>query len=302
MKLYRIKLVLLLAIVGLMTQCREDVQLKFEDFKPKLAVNAQLAPDKTIEISVTSSSSPVSAQSGIIPDNMTVTLQDLTLDINVNLYREAATFIAPFVYPRVGHVYELTASAPGFESIVTQTTIPPTSNVHSATVQDFELTPSSETAGKNNVSYDISIATGKKNSNFLHVLFWQETRLNVGTIETPDFEDYVYVIEPQFPEESGYQPHHEHGVLIDCGNVTATGQYVFSFRDYTIGEFEELGELVVEVRSVSAEYFLYFESLVRQLISREDPFAEPIPTYNNIDNGLGNFSSYHVERFRITLQ
>ncbi|MDX1407449.1 MAG: DUF4249 family protein, partial [Saprospiraceae bacterium] len=136
---------------------------------------------------------------------------------------------------------------------------------------------------------------------YLHITFWQLTRLNVGTVEAPDFEEFIYNISPEFPEEDGFRKHHEVGVLIDRSTLPTPGLLRFTFRDYTINQIEELGDLLIGVRTTSAEYYRYFDSLARQLISREDPLAEPIPTYNNIEQGLGNFSSFDYKQYRVKL-
>ena len=51
-------------------------------------------------------------------------------------------------------------------------------------------------------------------------------------------------------------------------------------------------KVYVELRTITQEYYKYHSSLARQLIVRQDPFAEPVTIYNNIEGGYGNFSGF----------
>lgn len=291
--------VLLFALLFL--HCKEDVAVDFSDFTPKLVVNAQLTPAASFAFSIAESVSPVSDEPGRIPEGLQLQLTDLTLDLEISLYPENDLYIAPQIYPRPGHTYRIEASAPGFATVHGVTTIPRHQAVRTISVKNALVEPSSETEGKSNVSYDLEVMLDTDHGRYLHLTFWQVTRLNVGTVEAPDFEEFIYAVMPEFPEEDGFRKHHELGLLIDRTVLPEPERLSFTFRDYTINQFEELGDLIIEVRTTSPGYYRYFDSLARQLVSRQDPLAEPIPTYNNIESGLGNFSSFDYKQYRTDL-
>ncbi|MEM7298556.1 MAG: DUF4249 domain-containing protein, partial [Bacteroidota bacterium] len=58
----------------------------------------------------------------------------------------------------------------------------------------------------------------------------------------------------------------------------------------------------IEVRSLSEEYYQYqYTSSLHKTIT-EDPFAEPVQVFSNVENGLGIFSWYNIETFEFSLE
>lgn len=55
-------------------------------------------------------------------------------------------------------------------------------------------------------------------------------------------------------------------------------------------------ELQAEWRQISRAYYTYYVSVVKQLDLRDNAFAQPVLIFNNIQNGLGNFSGYRAAR------
>jgi len=276
-------------------QCGNPIELDYSDFQPKIVINTQMSTDDNFVVSVTTSTTPVSVEEGEVPNGVSVTLKDLSLGINITLYRENDLFYASnHIRLRPGNSYAIRAEAPGFVTAEAVTTIPEKLTLHHFNVTDLIVKPSEVTPNKKNVSYNIELDFRDDEDAYLHLKFRQHSKIRSGAVGTPVYEDLLYSINSQFPEESGYISHVEDGILISLNDV-ASDPLVFSFVDYTIDALlEELGNVQVEVRTVSPEYYLYFTSLRRQLITSQDPFAEPIQVYSNVDGGLGNFSAYNV--------
>ncbi|MDV7393939.1 DUF4249 family protein, partial [Arthrospira platensis SPKY1] len=60
-----------------------------------------------------------------------------------------------------------------------------------------------------------------------------------------------------------------------------------------------LGDLEIELRSVSPEYFNYHRSLARQYQASPDPFSEPVILYSNIEGGQGIFAGFVPRTYRV---
>jgi len=58
-------------------------------------------------------------------------------------------------------------------------------------------------------------------------------------------------------------------------------------------------EVVVALRNVTREYFLYKTSLEKYFEKEGNPFAEPVNVFTNIENGLGIFTGFAQTSFRI---
>ena len=56
---------------------------------------------------------------------------------------------------------------------------------------------------------------------------------------------------------------------------------------------------ILNVRAINAEYFKFYQTLGLQSVLSEDPFAEPVNVYSNIENGFGVFAGYKNHYFQI---
>ena len=101
----------------------------------------------------------------------------------------------------------------------------------------------------------------------------------------------VFLLDNQDPAYLSLEQ--ENGFLVD--DATFDGQMKrIPFRASVAfdNDFRLVNRLNVLFRSVSADYFRYHSTYTRQLVAQESPFSEPVIVYNNIENGLGNFSGY----------
>jgi hypothetical protein len=79
--------------------------------------------------------------------------------------------------------------------------------------------------------------------------------------------------------------------LVDKHQLAAGLPLQFNFVDWVIQD-HDLKRVYVELRTITEEYYKYHSSLARQIIVRDDPFAEPVTIFNNIEGGYGNFSGF----------
>jgi hypothetical protein len=59
-------------------------------------------------------------------------------------------------------------------------------------------------------------------------------------------------------------------------------------------EYGEYLEVVAAVETLSKEFFLFCRSLEQQDMVHDNPFAEPVPVYSNVEGGLGIFGSVAI--------
>lgn len=275
----------------LLASCAEDALVSYEHFAPKLVVHGQFSPDTTFRFSIASTKTPVDGGAYHIPEHLVVSLVDLTTGSVVNLTQEGGVFTST-AQPSLGRAYKLFVNAQGYPAVEAQTVIPYAVGLRGGEILNLHFEKSDLTPGKMNLLYDLKLDFVPHGHPYFHFRFIQSTRINVGTVTEPDFQQRLYLINPSIPDRDAFYIHHESGVLVDVMRTGTRETLQFSFVDYTLGDFEELGNLYIEVRTVTEDYYLYYSSLARQLISRDDPFAEPIPVFNNVIGGSGNFSAY----------
>jgi hypothetical protein len=61
-----------------------------------------------------------------------------------------------------------------------------------------------------------------------------------------------------------------------------------------IPELQYLGQIYVELRTVTEEYYLFYTSYNRQKNQDDGPFIDPVIPFNNIENGHGYFAGYNL--------
>jgi len=94
------------------------------------------------------------------------------------------------------------------------------------------------------------------------------------------------------------------------GQTLRFSDETFNGRDYTI-DFDFQGssgytelqqrKYIVTLRSLNREQYLYLKSLELQGDSEGNPFAEPVPVYNNILGGYGIFTGFSQDIKTISL-
>jgi len=295
------RILMLSALAFGLLQCESEIELDFNDFQPKLVINAQISADSGFVVVIGASTTPINPEPGDVPADLVVTLIDLGTDEPIEMYRENDQFLTgPTVTVKPGANYLIEASAPGYEPVQAITTVPENVEVEQVLVENFNIVESEVTPDKKNVSYSLSFEFKNNDASYLHFIFTQHTTITSGGVNPT--EELSYRLSPEFPEESGYVKHVDDGILVSIHELESY-PIRFKFNDYTIDAVDEvLGELEVEVRTVSPEYYWYFVSLSRQLETLKDPFAEPVPVFTNVDGGLGNFSGYSSKTITLILE
>ena len=86
--------------------------------------------------------------------------------------------------------------------------------------------------------------------------------------------------------------------LFDGGTIEISINFEVSINEYNLENFQlDDAFFYIEVRSLSEEYYQYILTTTLQKSITEDPFAEPVQIFSNVENGLGVFGGYNVESF-----
>ncbi len=67
-------------------------------------------------------------------------------------------------------------------------------------------------------------------------------------------------------------------------------------------EFQLIGKVFAELRTVSEEYYLFHTSVTRSQGQEDGPFTEPVTIFNNVTNGHGIFAGYNASRDSTSLE
>lgn len=302
-----VHIILALAWSCLIPACEEPVTLSYDHIPKRIAVYSSLSTEIPFEVTLTSTVTPTDPiEAGILDEieaRIIVNQQQVLdlLPVNTNgLYRPALNF-----YPSSGDEISLFAKSPGLEAIEAVTIIPDSSRLTDLEITHCQPIPSNEDC-TTDANFDMFMRVIHGQNRYYHIVFYQTTETSTGDPENPGVNINYYRMQPLNPLDAGMMYHHESGVLVDSEMVGRLSPLEFSFSIlYFICEgqqsIETPGPIVIEVRAVTGDYYLYHNTLSRQLQSRKDPFAEPIQIYTNIVNGLGVFSAYNSLFYSIEL-
>ena len=65
--------------------------------------------------------------------------------------------------------------------------------------------------------------------------------------------------------------------------------------------FDPNQEIFVQLKSVSEDYFNYFNTVSLQSWTSGDPFSEPVQVYSNVQDGFGIFAGYQSSWHKIDI-
>lgn len=268
--------------------CETSLDLPVHNLS-RLTIISHLASEgwERQRVFVYASQSPSDSSAFLTPTGLEVdvTEEDSDLTIRLDSVREEGRlfFIFPQGFIKQGHTYTIAAYAPGFESVRARTYIPLPSSVSNLVIRDVKIQPSEKHEFKNIVRYklefDIDHAIGNR---YYHLVFYNEYA---------GLDNLLMILDPEPSDDQPFLHHYDFGVLLDKEDLAPGSPLTFSFVDWVV-ENNDLKRVYVELRSITEEYYRYHSTLARQLIVRQDPFAEPVSIFNNIEGGYGNFSGF----------
>ena len=207
------------------------------------------------------------------------------------------------VIPEPGREYAITVDAPGLESVSAINIIPEKIPIKKLEVPYLRTEKISD--GQTEYSYGINIVIDDPGTveNYYHInfvqLLWNYSILGKDTLLFP----FPNLIAPTIVQRNISEPilsHPEGGALIK--DDLFNGQEKSFEFDASVVFFESqqvIGQMVVELRTVSEDYYLYHSSLARQSqstgSSNISAFDEPTSVFTNIKNGFGIFAGYSFD-------
>lgn len=267
-----------------------ETSLDFQlDAPPKLTIISHLTPGswEGQRVHVYASQSPSDSSQFYTPDNLVVNVTEHDADITIRLENTVENGKTYFIFPedflKAGYTYSITAFAPGFDLVQATTIIPRPSTISNLTIKNIKIQQSDIHEFKKNIHYTLQFDIDHFETNrYYHLVFYNEYR---------GHEDTLVILDPQLNDNQNFTPHYDYGVLVDKFDLEEGKPLTFEFQDWVVGN-HDLIRVYVELRSITEDYYKYHSTLARQVLIRQDPFAEPVTIFNNIEGGYGNFSGF----------
>lgn len=306
--LVRLSILLLLSMVLMGATCEREVDLEIDEPDPRILLSSTftLGEKVRVEVSKTQSLFDYSPPEYLVNAQVSLyqgdeLLEELVLIAltpeRVNPYYSTVDF-----EPQAGIIYTIKAAVDGFENVYAHSFIP-----ESIPISDFEISDLSENEGSASYRkrYDYDLFFDYKDpvntDNYYHLNIYQQI-LDYTTNDSGDtvITKSKYVAADLNANVDDIIKDQMHGGLLLKNNPSTEG-YEFSLSFEITPEFQKLGKVFVELRTVSEEYYLFYSTFNRRQNQSNQPFTDPIAIYNNIENGQGYFAGYNSTLDSITV-
>lgn len=291
--------------------CEKEVQLAAaEDAEQKLAVVCNFSPDEPFFIELTKSQKLFGENNNNVIDDAHVEICVGNQLVETILPTSTSTsskgrFLSKIITPETREVYTLKIEVPGVESITASSSIPePVEISHAAVgaINGFEPNEG-EFFQEFDVRLSLQFSDPEGEENYYQVNFYQEieARSNSGGSNAIKeiIPSYGYsLIDERLTNNFNLV---DGGLLFKDFTFNGTAQdFVFQplFR-YNFVNYKKPEKIIIQLRSVSEEYYQYYTSVYRQQSQGNVPFTDPVDIYSNINGGHGIFAGFskdEVER------
>lgn len=314
--------------------CETVVEVDILQEPSKLVVNSLMRTDQPVSAQVSLSKSVLdNSDLSSVAGAEVVLLEEgtvvATLEENENT--SISGFYTSSFLPTAGNNYTLQVGKSGYESVEANAYIPPPIPIQSIsydtsvfinTYQDGDTTIVDRAINIDEIRLTFNDPAGEKNYYEIGLLRYSTQYIyqhdEQGNIVFDSLNNPVIIDSTQnlFPGRlASDDPLLNSGdsFLEDGGSVynsyfTFSDDFIngksYTFRFQPDGDFfhnqSDENRYVVTLHTISEEQYLYFNSSDLQNETVGNPFAEPTPVYNNVENGFGIFAGYSSDQ--VTLE
>jgi hypothetical protein len=280
---------MLIGFCIILSACELVVDVKVPVDQPKITINSDFTPDTTWLVEVHRSKY-------ILDDGPTAAIENAVVQIvdnNSNVVTLTHIGYGQYVSndglrPMENVQYELKVSAPAYVAVSAQSSLPPV-----RTISNAEVTWLAEGGVQQEFNFSIDVTfidDGNTDDYYEFKLFvlseWQDPQS--GEVIESRWPIYAYTDDPALKNENIER------ILFD--DKLINGKEI-KFRIKGMNFFSEDQKIEVLMRSLSKDLYKYQLTAGLQNYSSGDPFAQPVPVYNNIINGFGIFGGYRESKF-----
>lgn len=281
--------------------CERPVDLNIETPSQKLVVISNFSPTQPLQVEVSQARSVLSTEAPNYIKNATVDVYENTEFVErlqlINTDPESPSYYAAkYFVPKEKNLYTIRVEAPDFEPISSESSIPQRINIERLAISEVNTFLEKDNHLIYNFKVAINFKDPKEEENYYHLNFYQQV-LKYEVIQNDTLITGSYFRRVEFSPETdnnSFIAYFDGGTLFE--DKPFNGKFItysFQSRSYIYTDQELLGDMFVELRTTSKEYYLFHNSLSRQQTSPSGPFTEPVIIFNNIQNGSGIFAGYN---------
>lgn len=294
---FRNTICLLAVVSGLLSGCENPLDLPLRKDEFLLTLNAEINPDEPVVALLTFPKRPFESGPFEVPRDASIQLYEddtwlETLSYNPNDTAKTFGIYAGKIRPEAGKSYRLEVQYPGYTPLKAVETMP--SRVSVSALETIYYPADFEQDGEARFSLSFDDHPGEANYYLLYVFY---RTLVVDPNEPGSQGNYEFFTGSRSLNLSEAEFDYSGGILFSDATFngnSAVLQIQLSAEPLSLFQDPRYKEasLFFELRRISKNNFLYRQSLTRFLRDNNDGFSEPVMVWNNIEGGLGIFSSF----------
>lgn len=287
-----------LPLLFALSACEQVIEPDLPEHTPRLVLQAFFTPDSTWVAFVGRSVGILEA----MPERE-MSVADATVELlkegrvidRLEFFQEERVYLWEEGALQAGESYSLRVAAPGFATIEATDAIPrpvPTAVVSYLT----HTSDRSESRIKGDMSIKLEIQDPPGETNYYQIRMFAffDSELYEGSFSTQDPSIIADNAADESFTESFYTAPFFKDTLFDGQThaIELSGNY----------NAPERTSFRVQVLHVSETYYEYLRSAKLHESTLDNPFAEPLSVYSNVENGYGIFAGYSSQTFGLVLE
>jgi len=274
---------LFLLFVTFLFACEKTIRIDIPESEKKIVINGVLSPDEDIKVTISRSLYILDPDDGKPPflTNAVVNLFENGQFINTLSHLSNGNYSINYQASE-GNTYYFEVNANDLNTATTSTKIPSKVNIKSM---------GWEPDIHNDIQFTVKFSDPGETENYylIDALYSPDTNL---------VKYYNFYISGNEQVLDIFTTHTGQIILSDEVINGKSAEISFYAMDY----LETFGIYKINLKNITRDYYLYLKSYTLQYENIDNPFAEPVQVYHNINNGFGILGSFNVSSKTIIIQ
>ncbi len=291
-KIKRILITLSIISSIIIINCDSPANIDFSKHKSQLVANSFFNPDSVWTVNLSSSIGAFEDDEIKVINNAEVEIwnNDILLATLPNVGE--GKFQISSLKPVAGGKYTLKVYSQGYDNIRAEEITP-----FVVSIESVESNISIDTSQNNftaNISINFTFADLSSVLNFYTIALFINTNevTNLQAWLSTSDEVVLESVRDIFSEEPGDE-YSSHTFLFSDKLFNGQHKTINISSEFFMFEEENITEIKLVLSNISKAYYDYTRTMELKLYRGNDPFAEPVLIYENIENGLGIFAGYN---------
>ena len=294
MVMTRKNLIYIVLFLIISVSCEKIIDINIPEKDKKIVINSIISTDSLIKVNVSKSLNILDNQNAIFLNDATVKLYEDNVFIEQLTNITNGNYKSQTFYPQVGKNYKIEVSSNGLKTITAENKIP-----NKVTINKID-TITKNVEGYNTFEFTINFTDPVNEENYYFLEAKSFVPLgydNYGNIIDYDIQNlYIFSDDKIVDSEIDYN-----GGIIFNDKLINGQTYPLKINIDKYNFYNDTNMVYIYLNSVSKDFYLYVKSYSMNVNNRNDPFAEPVQVYENINNGYGIFAGYssYVDSLKI---